>query len=144
MHEIMSIRRAATASPRQSWQQSLRPSTLQNSALDEALFADLFRHAASIEGTGKRKKEGDLADTRLGKPVSSRWSNERFRQTMLLVLEFRLKSNFLSIEDVEFLRIAVDVALAQAERAGHTGGIYYYDMSPSMWGGPMRGSNLDL
>ena len=32
--------------------------------------------------------------------------------------------------------------VAQAERAGHTGGIY--DMSPSVWGGPMRGSNLDL
>jgi len=50
----MSIRRAAAASPQQS-QQSFRPRTLQNSALDEVLFASLFRHAASIYGTGKRK-----------------------------------------------------------------------------------------
>ena len=102
----MSIRRAAAASLQQS-QQPLRPRTFQDSTLDEALFADLFRHAASIDGTGKRKKGGDLADTRLGKPGSV-WANERFRQTMLLILEFRLYNNVLSSEDVEFLRVAVD------------------------------------
>ena len=127
----MSSRRAAAASPRQSQQQPLRPRTLQNSAFDEVLFAGLFRHAASIDGSGKRKKGGDLADTRLGKPISSAWANERFRQTMLLILEFRLHNNVLSSEDVEFLRIAVDVALSEALRAGHTASIY--DMSPIVW-----------
>ena len=56
-----------------------RPRTLKNNAFDEVLFAGLFRHAASIDGTGKRKKAGDYAETRLGKSVSTRWTNERFR-----------------------------------------------------------------
>ena len=111
--------------------------------MDEALFADLFRHAASIEGTGKRKKEGDLADTRLGKPVSSRWSNERFRQTMLLVLEFRLKSNFLSSEDVEFLRIAAGTWRLPRPSARATLEVFMI-CRPPCGRGPMRGSNLDL
>ena len=127
----MSSRRAAATSPQKSQQQSFRPRTLQNSALDEVLFAGLFRHAASIDGTGKRKKGGDLAETRLGKPVSSSWANERFRQTMLLILEFRLHNNVLSSEDVEFLRVAVDVALTEASREGHIASIY--DMSPTVW-----------
>ena len=59
------------------------------------------------------------------------WANERFRQTMLLILEFRLYNNVLSSEDVEFLRVAVDAALAEASREGHTGNIY--DMSPTVW-----------
>ena len=126
----MSIRQTA-ASPQKSQQQSFRPRTLQNSAFDEVFFAGLFRHAASIDGSGKRKKGGDLADTRLGKPISNTWTNERFRQTMLLILEFRLHNNVLSSEDVEFLRIAVDVALSEALRAGHTASIY--DMSPIVW-----------
>ena len=50
--------------------------------LDAVLFAglsELFHRAASIDGTGKRKLDGEYADTRLGKSVSLRWANERFR-----------------------------------------------------------------
>ena len=42
-----------------------------------------------IDATGKRKVDGSLAATRLGQTTSERWANERFRQTMLLILEFR-------------------------------------------------------
>ena len=41
------------------------------------------------DATGKRKVDGSLAATRLGQTTSERWANERFRQTMLLILEFR-------------------------------------------------------
>ena len=116
---------------------SLRPKAVPPQArspsrLDEMLFANLFRLAASIEATKKRKKDGELAATRLGQAVTNRWSNERFRQTMMLVLEFRLHHTLLSQDDVEFIRVAVDVALAEAEKAAHVGDIY--DMNPTTWG----------
>jgi len=86
------------------------------------------------DGTGKRKIDGNYAETRLGKAVTSRWANERFRQVMLLVREFRIEwpnQSLLSNDDVEILRMAVDNALATAEREGHIGDIY--DLNPTTW-----------
>ena len=117
---------------------SLRPKAVPPQArppsrLDEMLFADLFRRAASIEATKKRTKDGELAATRLGQAVTNRWFGERFRQTMMLVLEFRLHHTLLSRDDVEFIRVAVDMALAEAGKAAHVGDIY--DMNPTIWAG---------
>jgi hypothetical protein len=102
--------------------------------LDEALFCGLFLRTADISGTSKKKADGTLAATRLKKPVTSAWLNERFRQTLLLIREFRTnwnQGNMLSNEDVEYLRVALDTALAQAEREGHIGDIY--DLNPTIW-----------
>ena len=100
-------------------------------SVEAVLFSGLFDQAAAIDATKRRKVDGALADTRLGKQVTARWSNERFRQTMMLVLEFRLHHDILSPDDVEFIRVAVDVALAEAEKASHVGDIY--DMNPTTW-----------
>lgn len=115
---------------------SLRPTAVPTPArppgrLEEVLFADLFRLAASIEATKRKRVDGELAATRLGQAVTNRWSSERFRQSMMLVLEFRLHHTLLSQDDVEFVRVAVDVALAEAEKAAHVGDIY--DMNPTTW-----------
>ena len=101
--------------------------------LDVALFAGLFRRAASIDGTSKRKVNGTYAETRLGKPVTSHWLNERFRQTLLLVNEFKVNGigAMLSSDDLQFVRVCLDVALAQAERERHVGDIY--DMNSVVW-----------
>ena len=101
--------------------------------LDVTLFAGLFRRAVSIDATGKRKVDGTYAETRLGKPVTSRWLNERFRQTLLLVNEFKANGIgvILSSDDLEFIRMCLDVALAQAERERHVGDIY--DMNAVVW-----------
>ena len=72
----MSSRRTAAAkitTPRACLEEELQP------------FAELFRHTASIEGTGKRKVDGEYAATRLGKPATTEWLNERFRQTFVRV-----------------------------------------------------------
>lgn len=103
----------------------------QLGSLEAVLFGGLFDQAAAIDATKRRKVDGALADTRLGKQVTARWSNERFRQTMMLVLEFQLHHDILSQDDVEFIRVAVDVALAEAEKASHVGDIY--DMNPTTW-----------
>ena len=58
----------------------------------------------SIGATSKRKANGDLAETRLGKVVTTRWLNERFREVMMLVHEFRSEwpnQSLLSNDDVE-------------------------------------------
>eukprot|EP00966_Prymnesium_polylepis_P135126 3123306-Prymnesium_polylepis.2 len=39
--------------------------------------------------TGKRRIDGSLAAARVGQTTSEKWANERFRQVMLLILEFR-------------------------------------------------------
>ena len=73
--------------------------------------------------TGKRKVDGTRAATRIGATASERWANERFRQTMLLVLEFRLRwpnSSLLSDNDVSLIRTAVDNAVHVAT----TNGVY--------------------
>ena len=53
---------------------------------------------------------------------------------MLLIHEFRTNwatGTILSNDDVEFVRICLDVALSQAVQQGHTSTIY--DMSPTVW-----------
>ena len=98
-------------------------------------FSALSVHeTVPTEGTGKRNVDGEYADTRLGKAITTRWANERFRQVMLLVREFRVEwpnQSLLSNDDVEFLRMALDTALATAERDGHVGDIY--DTNPTTW-----------
>ena len=94
----------------------------------------LHAHSAPIDAIGKRKVDGDLADTRLGKVVTARWANERFRQCMMLIHEFRSEwpnQSLLSNDDVETIRMTLDVVLAAAERTGHVGDIY--DMNPTTW-----------
>ena len=107
----------------------------RRSTVESRLFCRLFAEMAHIDTTGKRKVDGSLARTRLGKQMDNRWANERFRQTMLLILEFRLLPSYaelgLSSADVEFIRVALDVALAEASKAGHVGDIY--DFSATVW-----------
>ena len=104
-------------------------------ALDALAFSKLCLHEVTpTDGTGKRKADGSYADTRLGKALTPRWANERFRQVMMLTREFRNEwpnQSLLSNDDVEFIRMAVDTALAMAEREGHTSDIY--DLNPTTW-----------
>ena len=89
------------------------------SALDRRL------HLAT-DGTGKRKVDGTLAATRLGSTATEKWANERFRQTMLLVREFRMEwpnMTLLTSDDVESIRWQVDCALYTATRHSHVGDI---------------------
>ena len=67
-------------------------------------FDSLLSLHMSIEATGKRKVDGSKAATRLGTSATETWGNERFRQTMLLVREFRMEwpsSSLLTADDVE-------------------------------------------
>ena len=104
-------------------------------ALDALAFSKLRIHETTpTEGTGKRKIDGSYADTRLGKVLTPRWANERFRQVMMLVRELRTEwpnQSLLSNDDVEFVRMAIDTALAMAEREEHTSDIY--DLNPTTW-----------
>ena len=86
------------------------------------------------DATGKRKVDGNLAATRLGQTTTQRWGNERFRQTMLLILEFRREwpgQSLLTTDDVEGIRTAIDNALAFAATSSHVGDIY--DTNPTCW-----------
>ena len=77
-------------------------------------LAALFHKTVDIAGTGKRKIDGEYAATRLGGAMTSRWANERFRQVMLLVRQFRMEwpnKSLLTADDTEFVRSAIDVAL---------------------------------
>ena len=104
-------------------------------ALDALAFSKLRIHEVTpTDGSGKRKVDGSYADTRLGKALTPRWANERFRQVMMLVLEFRVEwsnQSLLSVDDVQFIRMAIDTALAMAERDHHTSDIY--DVNPTTW-----------
>ena len=104
-------------------------------SLNALAFSKLSIHETiPTDGTGKRKVDGSYADTRLGKVLTPHWANERFRQVMMLVREFRTEwpnQSLLSNDDVEFIRMAVDTALAMAEREGHVSDIY--DLSPTTW-----------
>ena len=104
-------------------------------ALDALAFSKLCLHEVTpTDGTGKRKVDGSYAATRLGEALTPRWANERFRQVMMLVREFRTEwptQSLLSNDDVEFIRMAVDTALAMAEREEHTSDIY--DLNPTTW-----------
>ena len=81
-------------------------------------FASLCIHSSThIDGTSKRKANGDLAETRLGKVVSTRWLNERFREVMMLVHEFRSEwpnQSLLSNDDVEVMRRVSTIMLQSA------------------------------
>jgi hypothetical protein len=77
--------------------------------------------------SGKRKVDGSRAATRVGQSTTERWANERFRQTMLLVLEFRREwpgQSLLTVDDVSAIRTAVDSALYTATSSNHVGDIY--------------------
>ena len=104
-------------------------------ALDALAFSKLCVHdTIPTDGTGKRKVDGSYADTHLGKALTPRWANERFRQVLMLVRECRNEwpnQSLLSNDDVEFIRMAIDTALAMAEREGHVSDIY--DLNPTTW-----------
>ena len=77
--------------------------------------------------SGKRKVDGSRAATRVGQSTTERWANERFRQTMLLVLEFRREwpgQSLLTVDDVSAIRTAVDSALYTATSSNHVWDIY--------------------
>ena len=97
-------------------------------------LALLFHKSVDIAGTGKRKIDGSYAATRLGQTMTSRWANERFRQVMLLIRQFRMEwpnQTLLTADDTEFIRTAIDVALSTAGHEAHTGDIY--DLNPTNW-----------
>ena len=97
-------------------------------------LALLFHKAVDIAGTGKRKIDGSYAATRLGETMTSRWANERFRQVMLLIRQFRMEwpsQALLTADDMELIRTAIDVALSTAAHEAHTGDIY--DLNPTTW-----------
>ena len=97
-------------------------------------LALLFHKTMSIAGTGKRKIDGSYAATRLGQTMTSRWANERFRQVMLLIRQFRMEwpnQTLLTADDTELIRTAMDVALSTAAHEAHTGDIY--DLNPTTW-----------
>ena len=97
-------------------------------------LAALFHKTVDIAGTGKRKIDGEYAATRLGGAMTSRWANERFRQVMLLIRQFRMEwpnKALLTADDTEFVRSAIDVALTTAAHEGHTGDIY--DLNSTTW-----------
>ena len=102
----------------------------------EALAVELSRllrpDTADVDvNTGKRKVDGSRAATRIGVTATERWANERFRQVLLLVLEFRLEwpnRSLLKDADVEVIRLGIDNALFTATSDGHVGDIY--DLNP--------------
>ena len=97
-------------------------------------LAALFHRTLDISGTGKRKINGEYAATRLGSAMTEKWANERFRQVMLLIRQFRMEwpnKSLLTADDTEFIRSAVDVALSSAAHDEHTGDIY--DLNSTTW-----------
>ena len=77
--------------------------------------------------TGKRKVDGSLAAARVGQTTTERWANERFRQVMLLILEFRKEwpnNSLLTADDVNQIRSALDGALFAATSSNAVADIY--------------------
>ena len=106
----------------------------QRHDLPAILLAGLFRKACSIEGLGKRKVDGTPSETRQGAVVSLGWSNERFRQVMVLIREFRVEwpgHSLLTADDVSYIKGALDAALASALEEEHVADVY--DMNPTVW-----------
>jgi hypothetical protein len=100
--------------------------------LSTMLHRRLALGAPTMMGTGKRKVDGSMAATRLGSAVTEAWCNERFRQTMLLVREFRMEwptQSLLTADDVESIRWLLDCAMYTASRRGHKADIY--DVNPT-------------
>lgn len=94
-------------------------------ATDVKSFSDRFAQlnvldqASTDANTGKRKVDGSLAAARVGQTTTDRWCNERFRQVMLLVLEFRMEwpnKSLISDDDLDEIRSALDGALTVAKR----------------------------
>ena len=114
-----------------------RGAVLQRVPIESALpsLAALFHKTVlDIAGSGKRKIDGSYAATRLSQAMTSRWANERFRQVMLLVRQFRMEwpnRTLLTADDTEFIRSAVDIALSTAAHEAHTGDIY--DLNATTW-----------
>ena len=114
-----------------------RGAVLQRVPIERALpsLVTLFhKTTVDIAGTGKRKIDGSYAATRLKQAITSKWANERFRQVMLLVRQFRMEwpnQTLLTADDTEFIRSAIDVALTTAQHEGHTGDIY--DLNSTTW-----------
>jgi len=84
--------------------------------------------------TGKRKVDGSLAAARVGTTTTQRWANERFRQVMLLVLEFRKEwptNSLLTADDVDQISFALDAALLIATSTGVVANIY--DLNSTVW-----------
>lgn len=105
--------------------------SLSTDSLADA-FARRLALVTPTAGTGKLKVDGSKAATRLGSSVTEAWCNERFRQVMLLVREFRMEwptQSLLTADDVENIRWLLDCAMYTASRAGHKGDIY--DMNPT-------------
>ena len=97
-------------------------------------FETVLSLHVSIDATGKRKIDGSKAASRLGSSATEKWGNERFRQTMLLVREFRMEwpnTSLLTADDVESIRSLLDCALYTATKTGHVSDIY--DMNPTCW-----------
>ena len=117
---------------------SVRPRRAEQQAVSGGLILPsltlLFHKTLDIAGTGKRKVDGEYAATRLKKTMTVRWANERFRQVMLLVRQFRMEwpnRSLLTADDTEFIRSAVDVALSTAGHENHAGDIY--DLNSTTW-----------
>ena len=113
-----------------------RRAVLQRVPIESALpsLAALFHKTVDTAGTGKRKIDGSYATSRLKQAMTSKWTNERFRQVMLLVRQFRMEwpnQTLLTSDDTEFIRSAIDVALSTAGHEGHTGDIY--DLNSTTW-----------
>ena len=84
--------------------------------------------------TGKRKVDRSLAAARVGTTTTQRWANERFRQVMLLVLEFRKEwpnNSLLTADDVDQISFALDAALLIATSTGVVANIY--DLNSTVW-----------
>ena len=99
-----------------------------------SLAALFHKTVLDIAGSGKRKIDGSYAATRLSQAMTSRWANERFRQVMLLVGQFRMEwpnQTLLTADDTEFIRSAVDIALSTAGHEAHIGDIY--DLNATTW-----------
>ena len=113
---------------------SVRPRKTEQQAESLPSLALLFHKTVDISGTGKRKQNCEYAATRLGSAMTNKWANERFRQVMLLVRQFRMEwpnQSLLSSDDMEFIRSAMDVALSSAAHEEHTGDIY--DLNSTTW-----------
>ena len=115
-----------------------RPRKTEQQAVSSGLtlpsLALLFNKTVDIAGTGKRKIGGEYAATRLGRAITNKWANERFRQVMLLIRQFRMEwpaRSLLTADDTEFIRSAIDVALSSATHEDHKGDIY--DLNSTTW-----------
>ena len=135
---------------------SVRHSTSTHTCLESHVLPSLvalrLHSPTPIDTTGKRKLDGEYAATRLKKPITAKWVNERcapapphtaarptqtlptnalvwtfiaVRQTMVLIREFRNAwTGLLSNDMVEWIRLGVDTALRSAMRAEHVADEY--------------------